>query len=144
MQDLPDRRGRDLGQAIGSLAKRLLQGAERPGGRAIGLGRWLSLDLLEDALASGLIVDAQLPAAVAWREGLQAFDVESGDQVRDGVAGSATGGACGLLIVATAGDGQDHRGASHLDGGSDLGPAELSKSLMLGVGQRAERILPAA
>jgi hypothetical protein len=99
---------------------------------------------LEDALASGLIVDAWLAAAVAWCEGLQAFDVESCDQVRDGVAGSATGRACGLLVVAAAGDGQEHRGASDLDGRSDLGPAELGESLMLSVGECAERILPAA
>jgi len=81
---------------------------------------------------------------VAGREGVQAFDVESSDQVRDGVAGATTCGASGLLIVAASGDGQEHRGPGDLDGGCDLGSAELGEGVMLGVGERPERILLAA
>ncbi len=144
MEHLPDRRGRDLGQAVLGRSERLLQGAQRPGRRAVGLGRGLSPDLAEDALASGLIVDPRLPTAVARREGLQAFDIESGDQVRDSVAGASACGVSGLLIVAAARDGQKHGGSGDLDGGCDLGPTELGEGLALGVGGRPERILLAA
>ena len=95
-------------------------------------------------MASGLIVDRLTTAAVAGREGVQAFDVESGDQMRDGIAGAATCGASGLLIVAASGDGQEHQGSGDLDGGCDLGSTDLGEGVVLGVGERPEGILLAA
>ena len=74
-------------------------------------------------------------------QGTQAFGVEAGDQMRDGVAGASSGGAGGVLIVIAAVDGQDHGDACDLNGGRGLRPTDLSVGLALGVGDWPEGIL---
>ena len=68
-----------------------------------------------------------MPDAVAWRQGLQALGVESGDQVGDVVAGAAPDGVGRLLVVVAPGDGQEDPGAGDLDGRGDLGPGDLAR-----------------
>ncbi len=78
------------------------------------------------------------------RNGGQALGVEAGNQVRDRVAGASSGGAGGLLIVVTSGDGQEHDGPRGLDRGSGLRSAEQGQGGDLVVGEGPERILLAA
>jgi hypothetical protein len=58
----------------------------------------------------------------------------------DGVAGAASGGAGGLLIVVAAGDGQEDAGPRDLRGGCGLRPAELGQGRALIVGEGPEGI----
>ena len=88
-----------------------------------------------------MIIDSRLPTALAWCEGGQTFDVEAGDQVRDGVTGASAGGARGLLVVVAAGDGQEDLGTDDLDSGLGLRPAELGQGLEFGVGERPKGVL---
>jgi hypothetical protein len=81
---------------------------------------------------------------MAGHEGGQALDIEPGDEMGDGVAGAAAGGAGGLLVVITASDGQEHGGPRDLGGGRGLRPAELGRGGALVVGERPEWILLAA
>jgi hypothetical protein len=78
---------------------------------------------------------------MARRGGGQAFGVEAGDEMRDGVAGATAGGEGGLLIVVAARDGQEHGGAGDLDGGCDLRAADSGEFQALGFGERPEGIL---
>ena len=66
VEDLPDRRGRDLGQAVGGRPERLAKGRERPCRRAIGLRGGVTPGLAEDSLACPMIIESWLPAAMAW------------------------------------------------------------------------------
>ena len=88
-----------------------------------------------------MVIGARHPAGVSGREGEEALDIEAGDQVRDGIAGTSAGGAGGGLVIVAAGDGQEHRRASDLNGRSGLRTTEEREFLKLRVGQRPERIL---
>ena len=141
MEDLPDRRGRDPGQALGGRSERLAKGRERPGRRAIGLRGGGTPRFAEDPLACLMIIESRLPAAVARRRRGRALGVEAGDQVGDGVAGASAGRAGSGLVVVTPGDGQERGDPGDVDGGSGLGPAAPGQFVAFAVGDRPEGVL---
>ena len=79
------------------------------------------------SLTRGMVIDSWMASAVARRCGGQALGVEAGDQMRDGIAGTAAGRACGGLVVLTPGDGQEHGRPGDLGGGCGLGSAEVGQ-----------------
>jgi hypothetical protein len=141
VEDLPDRRVGDFGEAIGRRSERLSQRRERPGRRAVGLGCRLSPDLAEDPLAGRLVIDSRLPAALAGRCGGQAVPVKAGDQVGDGIDGTSADGTGGLLRVIAAGDGQEDLGPDDLGSGLGLRSTELGQGLAFGVGEQPKGVL---
>src|SRR5262249_61933051 len=94
-QPLPQGVGRDARQAVGGFAQGLLQGAERPGGGAVLLGRRDAPGLAQDAVTGLLAVDAGAAAAGPRDDGSSARVVEAGDPGGGGGAALAPGGAGG-------------------------------------------------
>jgi hypothetical protein len=78
---------------------------------------------------------------MAGRCGGQPVPVEAGNQVGDGINGASADRAGGLLIVITAGDGQEDLGPGDMDSGLGLRPTELGQGLAFGVGEQPKGVL---
>ncbi len=85
-----------------------------------------------------------MASAAARVEGGQSFAVEPGDQVGHRVAAAAAGGPGGPLVVGAAGDGQEDDGPGDARGRLGTTTAQAGQFVALVIGQRAERVLPAA
>src|SRR5215207_465233 len=74
----------------------------------------------------------------------ESLAVEPGDQVGHRVATPAAGGPGRLLVVGAVRNGQEHDGAGDVNCWCGVAAAQAGQFLALVVGQRVERILPAA
>ena len=63
-----------------------LERRQRPGGRPVALAIRLAVELAQDALLGGCVVQDGWPTSVAWLERRQPLMIEQTDQRRDGVA----------------------------------------------------------
>src|SRR6266567_165043 len=101
VQHAQDRVGADEGQAIRGATQRALQRRQRPGGGAVALPIRFSVELAQDALLGGRIVQNGRAASMAWFERCQPLAIEHTDQGRHRVARTPTSqvGSLGVRVA---------------------------------------------